>query len=171
VTISIRNLAALCAFTVMVVMVLLLGMGGAYPAAPPKPPGTLPEAGKASPITQRKLVFMLTTGFEDLREVRLCLEDVKVAKKSGLLTEVILIFRGRGVDALASVPGLVRPPEIVQLAREVTASGVRTIVSGNALQQYGMPAASLDPKPTELVPDPALRMTELVAHGYPVIRY
>jgi hypothetical protein len=46
------------------------------------------------------LVFMFTTGFEDLRAVELCLSDVKVAKHSGALADVTLMVRERGVDAL-----------------------------------------------------------------------
>jgi hypothetical protein len=50
--------------------------------------------------TGGKLVFMLTTGFEDLEEVRLCLQDIKAAKASGHIEDVIWLVRGRGVDSL-----------------------------------------------------------------------
>jgi uncharacterized protein len=120
-----------------------------------------------------KLVFMLTTGFEDLSEVRLCLEDIKVAKASGYVEEVIWLVRGRGVDALGSAAegALTRPPVIIQLAREVKASGVRVIVSTDALQQQQIPVASLDPTATDLVENTAMLMAELVSQGYQVIRY
>lgn len=118
-----------------------------------------------------KLVFMLTTGFADLSEVRLCLEDIKAAKASGYLEEVIWLVRGRGVDALGSPAGLKRPPVIIQLAREVKASGVRVIVSTEALQQQQIPVASLDPTATDLVDNTAILMAELESQGYQVIRY
>jgi hypothetical protein len=119
-----------------------------------------------------KLAFMLTTGFEDLSEVRLCLEDVKDAKSSGYLEDVVLLVRGRGVDALGTAEGvLTRPAEIIQLAREVKASGVRVIVSTEALQQQQIPATSLDPAATELVDNTAMLMAGLVSKGYQVIRY
>lgn len=119
-----------------------------------------------------KLVFMLTTGFNDLSEVRLCLEDVKAAKASGYLEDVIWLVRGRGVDALGTAEGvLTRPAEIIQLAREVKASGVRVIVSTEALQQQQIPVASLDPTATDLVDNTSLLMAELVSKGYQVIRY
>src|SRR5580704_15891261 len=104
------------------------------------------------------LVFMLTTGFEDLREVELCLSDVKVAKASGELAEVILLVRGRGVDALTNMNG--RPTQIAQLAKELKASGVHIIASDSELKQDGLPAARMDPAPSELVPDGAARMVE-----------
>ena len=119
-----------------------------------------------------KLIFMLTTGFEDLSEVRLCLDDIKAAKASGHLEDVIWLVRGRGVDALGRPEGvLTRPPVIIQLAREVKASGVRIIVSTEALQQQQIPVASLDPTATDLVNNTAMLMAELVSPGYQVIRY
>jgi intracellular sulfur oxidation DsrE/DsrF family protein len=128
--------------------------------------------GKSVRKPNGKLVFMLTTGFEDLWEVRLCLEDIKAAKASGYLEEVIWLVRGRGVDALGSAAGvLTRPPVIIQLAREVKASGVRVIVSTEALQQQQIPVASLDPTATDLVDNTAMLMVELESQGYQVIRY
>jgi hypothetical protein len=128
--------------------------------------------GKSVHNPNGKLVFMLTTGFEDLWEVSLCLADIKAAKASGYVEEVIWLVRGRGVDALASAEGvLTRPPVIIQLAREVKASGVRIIVSTEALQQQQISIASLDPTATDLVDNTAMLMAELVSQGYQVIRY
>jgi hypothetical protein len=127
------------------------------------------NAGERPPDPQGRLVFLLTTGFEDLREVELCLYDVKVAKSSGYLADVILIVQGRGVDLLTDRNG--RPSQIADLAREVLASGVHIIASENALKEYGLSSAHMDPQPSELVPDAALRMTEFVSQGYQVIRY
>ena len=116
--------------------------------------------------------LMLTSGFEDLPEVKLCLEDIKQAKASVYLEDVIWLVRGRGVDALGRPEGvLTRPAEIIQLAREVKASGVRIIVSTDALRQQQISAANLDPKATDLADNPSTLMVELVARGYQVIRY
>lgn len=115
------------------------------------------------------LVFMLTTGFEDLREVELCLSDVKLAKASGYLADVTLIVRGRGVDALTNLNG--RPAQIAQLARDLKASGVHIIAYDSELKQDGLSTAHLDPEPCELVQDAATRMVEFVSRGYQVIRY
>jgi hypothetical protein len=115
------------------------------------------------------LVFMLTTGFEDLREVELCLSDVKAAKASGDLADVTLIVRGRGVDALTNLNG--RPAQIAKLAHELKASGVHIIASDSELKQDGLSTAQMDPEPSELAPDAAVRMIEFVSRGYQVIRY
>jgi len=119
-----------------------------------------------------KLVFMLTTGFEDLLEVRLCLEDIKAAKTSGYVEDVVWLVRGRGVDALGKPQGvLTRPADIVRLAREVKAADVRIIASTEALKEQQISVATLDPKPTDLVDDSAAVMSELVSKSYQVIRY
>jgi uncharacterized protein len=119
-----------------------------------------------------KLVFMLTTGFEDLVEVKLCLEDIKASQKSGYLEDLIWLVRGRGVDALGTAEGvLTRPPEIVSLAREVKAAGVRIIASSDAVKQQKIPLAKLDPKPTDLVDDSGTLLAELVSQNYQIIRY
>jgi hypothetical protein len=119
-----------------------------------------------------KVVFMLTTGFEDPLEVKLCLEDIKAAKASGYLEDVIWLVRGRGVDALGKPEGvLTRAPDIIRLARDVKASGVRIIVSTGALKQQQISVANMDPKATDLVDNSALLMADLVSQGYQVIRY
>jgi hypothetical protein len=115
------------------------------------------------------LVFILTTGFEDIREVEQCLYDVKVAKASGYLANVTLIVRGRGVDALTD--SNVRPAQIANFARDAKASGVRIIASKNELDQANAPTAHMDPVPTEIVPDAAATMAELASKGYQIVRY
>ena len=157
--------------SVLVAVAFLAGSGG----FPGKAQGDRSESFKNVKAVRNpngKLIFMLTTGFEDLSEVRLCLEDIKAAKASGYLEDVIWLVRGRGVDALGRPEGLLaRPPVIIQLAREVKASGVRIIASTEALKQQQIPVASLDPTATDLVDNTAMLMADLVSQGYQVIRY
>jgi uncharacterized protein len=165
------NRGHVVAGSVLVAVAILAGSG----CTPGNAQGDRSESfknGKSVRNPNGKLIFMLTTGFEDLSEVRLCLDDIKAAKASGHLEDVIWLVRGRGVDALGRPEGvLTRPPVIVQLAREVKASGVRIIVSTEALQQQQIPVASLDPNATDLVDNTAMLMAELVSQGYQVIRY
>ena len=154
------------------IAVSILAGYGSIPGNAQGDPSESLKNGKSVRNPNGKLVFMLTTGFEDLSEVRLCLEDIKAAKASGYLEDVIWLVRGRGVDALGRPEGvLTRPPVIIQLARDVKASGVRIIVSTEALQQQQIPVAGLDPTATDLVDNTAMLMTELVSQGYQVIRY
>jgi intracellular sulfur oxidation DsrE/DsrF family protein len=127
------------------------------------------NAGKQALVPHIRRIFILITGFEDLRKVELCLSDVNVAKVSGDLADVTLIVRGLGVDALTNLNG--RPAQIAKLAHELKASGVHIIASDDELEQEGLSSAHLDPEPTELVPDAAARMIEFVSRGYQVIRY
>ena len=115
------------------------------------------------------LVFILTTGFEHLREVELCLSDVKVAKASGDLADVTLIVRGRGVDALSNSTG--RPAQITRLVHELKASGVHIIAPDSELEQGKLSSAHMDPEPNVLVPDAAARMIQFVSLGCQVIHY
>jgi len=165
------NRGHLVAGSALVALVVLASSGGSSGTAQPQQTEPFKSSARVG-NADGKLAFMLTTGFEDLAEVRLCLEDVKDAKSSGYLEDVILLVRGRGVDALGTAEGvLTRPDEIIQLAREVKASGVRVIVSTEALQQQQIPVASLDPAPTELADNTAMLMAGLVSKGYQVIRY
>jgi hypothetical protein len=157
-----------CALVAIAIVVGTAGSRGNAQSARPE----TSENSKPGHTPNGKVVFMLTSGFEDLLEVKLCLEDIKQAKTSGYLEDVIWLVRGRGVDALGRPEGvLTRPAEIIQLAREVKASGVRIIVSTDALRQQQISVANLDPKATDLVDNPAMLMVELVAKGYQVIRY
>jgi intracellular sulfur oxidation DsrE/DsrF family protein len=149
----------------LVLLVSRIRLGG----APSERWESLVIAGEQTRDSHDRLVFMLTTGFEDLREVELCLDDVKAAKASGYAADVILIVRGRGIEALTNLSG--RPSQLAELAREVKASGVHIVASDNELKQGGISAARMDPTPSDLVPDAAVRMTELVSQGYQVIRY
>lgn len=165
------NRGHVVAGSALVALVILVGSGGTPGNAQAERADAF-KSSKAVGNANGKLVFMLTTGFEDTWEMRLCLEDIKAAKASGHLEDVIWLVRGRGVDALGRPEGvLTRPPVIIQLAREVKASGVRIIVSTEALQQQQIPVASLDPTATDLVDNTAMLMAELVSQGYQVIRY
>ncbi len=117
-----------------------------------------------------KLVFLLTTGIEDIHEMDLCLDYATTAKKSGRLAEVAILADGRGVEAFASRMGA-RPTEMGNLARQAQAAGVRMIVSADGLKQGGIAASELSPEPNEVVPDGAAKLAEMIGQGYEVIHF
>jgi|HubBroStandDraft_6_1064221.scaffolds.fasta_scaffold648301_1 hypothetical protein len=165
-----RRLVAMTVFDLFVVLaVVFANRITSFVGAPSDVLGSVVKADAPAPDPHVGLVFMLTTGFEDLREVELCLSDVKVAKASGELANVTLIVRGRGVDAFTNLNG--RPAQIAKLAHDVKDSGVRIIASDSELKQDGLSSAKMDPEPSELVPDGAARMIAFVSQGYQVIRY
>jgi intracellular sulfur oxidation DsrE/DsrF family protein len=165
-----RRLVAMCVLDLMVILAVLFATRiGNLVGAPAGVLNSVVNAGETTRDSHIGLVFMLTTGFEDLREAELCLSDVKVAKTMGGLADVTLIVRGRGVDVLSNLNG--RPAQIAKLAHELKASGVQIIASDSELKQDGLSAAQMDPEPSELVPDAGARMIEFVSRGYQVIRY
>jgi hypothetical protein len=166
-----RRLAGRVTSALLVAIPLLLAGGSVGVAqAPRQQVESRSNASKQLRNPRGTLVLMLTTGLEDVQEMALSLEDAKAAKDSGYLKDVIWVARGRGVEALGG--GIrARPFEMLQLAREAKASGVRIIVSGPDLKPYGIDADKLDPKPDEVVADAMARVAELVSQGCELVRY
>jgi intracellular sulfur oxidation DsrE/DsrF family protein len=164
------RLIGMVAFDLLVVIaVLFANRIGSLVGAPTETLNSVVNAPEQARNPHVGLVFILTTGFEHLREVELCLSDVKVAKASGDLADVTLIVRGRGVDALSDSNG--RPAQITRLVHELKASGVHIIAPDSELEQDRLSFAHMDPEPNELVPDAVARMIEFVSLGCQVIRY
>ncbi len=116
-----------------------------------------------------KLAFALTTGFEDLQMANMMLKQVKIAKDSGRLEDVVVVVYGRAVQLFEATGA--RPQPTADLIRAAQSAGVKFYVCANALQQLGVPVDKLDPKPDEVVPFGIVKVSELVSDGYQVIRY
>jgi uncharacterized protein len=158
-------------FGASAILILLVPSNVTHTKALQQQPRHPASSSNATHTPHGKLVFMLTTGHEDILEVRLCLENMKTARTSGYLEDVTWVAEGRGIEVFGRVQQSSWPPDLVQMAREIKTSGVHIIVSSSSLKEYKISTASIDPKPDELVPDPAVRMAELVSQGYQVIRY
>ncbi len=130
--------------------------------------GTLTASAAPAARPRGKLLFVLTTGLEDVQMVGMSLRHAKMAKESGHLESVVWLTYGRGVQSLS--PMGARPPKLAQLAREAQAAGVPLIACNTALTQMGVPKESLDPKP-QIVPAGIIKLSELVSQGYQIIRY
>jgi hypothetical protein len=164
------RLIAMVAFDLLVVIaVLFANRIGSLVGARTETLNSVVNAPEQARNPHVRLVFMLTTGFEDPREVELCLSDVKVEKASGDLADVTLIVRGRGLDALSNSNG--RPAQITKLVHELKASGVHIITPDSELEQDKLSSAHMELEPNELVPDAAARKIEFVSLGCQVIRY
>ncbi len=132
-----------------------------------------PQAGPARPtIGDRpdKLVFLLTTGLEDVNALDTVLQYAISAKKSGHLSDVVVLADSRGVEILAANMGA-RPTQTVALAKQAKAAGVRFLVTASGLKQFDITAADLDPKPDEIVPDGGDRLSDLISQHYEVIHF
>ncbi len=94
----------------------------------------LPKA-PAGRAPHGKLVFVLTTGFEDLQTANMMLKQVKLAKDAGYLEDVAVVVYGRGVQLFENIGA--RPQVTAQLIRTAQAAGVHFYVCSNALNQLG----------------------------------
>jgi hypothetical protein len=117
-----------------------------------------------------KLVYLLTTGLENVRSLDILLQYAISAKKSGHLSEVAILADSRGVEILAASQSI-RPAQTAALAKQAKAVGVRFLVAEAGLKQVNMTAADLDPKPDEIVPDGGVRLAELISQHYEVIHF
>lgn len=117
-----------------------------------------------------KLVYLLTTGLENVRSLDILLQYAISAKKSGHLSEVAILTDSRGVEILAASQST-RPAQTAALAKQAKAAGVRFLVAEAGLKQVNMTAADLDPKPDEIVPDGGDRLAELISQHYEVIHF
>lgn len=126
-------------------------------------------AAKKEPAQKGRLVFVSTTGLEDMSTLSSSLRHATTAKQSGYLSEVVWLSYGRSVVALDPTVKAV-PDEIHKLAQAAKTAGVRLVACGNALDKFGIDPKKLTPQ-TEVVPNGVVELSRLVAEGFAVIRY
>lgn len=135
-----------------------------------QPPGAARSApARTTPAPKGKLVFVATTGLEDLGTLTSSLRHAAGAMKSGHLSEVVWLTYGRAVVALDPTVKAV-PAEVRKVAEEAKAAGVRLVACGNALEKFDIDPRKLQPA-AEVVPNGVAELSRLVAEGYAVIRY
>ncbi|MCE9668201.1 DsrE family protein [Myxococcus stipitatus] len=150
-------------FLLLLVTALVLASPAAFAAAPPQP------VEKPPPARQGKLVFVATTGLEDIGTLSSSLRHVRIAKESGYLSDVVWLTYGRAVVALdPSVKAV--PKEVREAAHAAKAAGVRLVACGNALLKFGIDPETLQPR-ADVVDNGVAELARLVAEGYQVIRY
>ncbi len=123
----------------------------------------------AEPAKKGKLVFVATTGLEDIGTLSSSFRHALGATKSKHLSDVVWLAYGRSVVALD--PSVSAVPESVRAhARAAKEGGVRMVACGQALKKF-----DIDPKMTspqvEVVPNGIDELARLVAEGYQIIRY
>ena len=117
-----------------------------------------------------KLVFVLTTGLEDLQSVNMAVRHAGMAKKSGFLDDSVLLVYGRAVQAL-SKNITAKPPQLAAALKEAKDAGARILVCGEAIKRFNIPKEDLDPAVDDVVPNAIVTLAELVSKGYQVIKY
>ncbi|NOJ97860.1 hypothetical protein D7W82_31460 [Corallococcus sp. CA049B] len=136
-------------------------------AAPPSQPSQATE--KKTPARQGKLVFVSTTGLEDLGTLSSSFRHAKTARESGYLSDVVWLSYGRAVVALDPTVKAV-PESVRKEAQAAKAAGVRLVACGHALAKFGIDPKKLQPE-AEVVDNGVAELSRLVAEGYQVIRY
>ncbi|MCY0999912.1 DsrE family protein [Myxococcus sp. MISCRS1] len=131
--------------------------------------GSTPSEARRTPAPQGKLVFVATTGLEDLGTLSSALRHARSAKESGHLSDVVWLTYGRAVVALDPTVKAV-PEEVRQAAQAAKAAGVRLVACGTALQKFGIDPKKLQPQ-AEVVDNGVAELARLVAEGYQLIRY
>lgn len=150
----------------LVLAALVLAPLAAIAAAPSQAPQTTE---KKVPARQGKLVFVATTGLEDIGTLSSSFRHAKTARESGYLSDVVWLTYGRAVVALD--PTVKAVPESVRKEAEAAkAAGVRLVACGYALQKFDIDPKKLQPQ-AEVVDNGVAELSRLVAEGYQVIRY
>ncbi|MFY0567927.1 DsrE family protein [Archangium lansingense] len=133
-------------------------------------PSQAPQASeKKVPARQGKLVFVSTTGLEDLGTLSSSLRHAKAAKESGYLSDVVWLTYGRAIVVLDPTVKAV-PESIRKEAQDAKDAGVRLVACGNALGKFDIDPKKLQPQ-VEVVDNGVAELSRLVAEGYQVIRY
>ncbi len=152
---------------------LVVALGGLMALA-----GAVPqeEAAKAEAAVEPgskghgKMVFVLTTGLEDLQSVNMAIRHAGMAKKSGFLDDSVLLVYGRAVQAF-SKDITAKPPQVSVAIKEAKEAGARIILCGEALKRFDIPKEKLEPGVDEVVPNSIVTLAELVSRGYQIIKY
>ncbi|WP_406695629.1 DsrE family protein [Singulisphaera sp. Ch08] len=150
---------------------LVVALGGLLAMA-----GAAPQAGATQPNAEPgskghgKMVFVLTTGLEDVQSVNMAIRHAGMALKSGYLDDSVLLVYGRSVQAF-SKDITAKPPQVAAAIKEAKEAGVRIVVCGEALKRFDIPKEKLEPGVDEVVPNSIVTLAELVSKGYQIIKY
>lgn len=159
--------------TAWIVPGLVVALGGlvALAGATPQEKASKGEA-KAEPGSKGhgKMVFVLTTGLEDLQSVNMAIRQAGMAQKSGFLDDTVLLVYGRAVQAF-SKDITAKPPQVAAAIKEAKEAGARIILCGEALKRFDIAREKLEPGVDEVVPNSIYTLAELVSKGYQIIKY
>jgi len=129
-------------------------------------PLTAHAAGEAP---KAKLLFVSTTGLEDLGTLSSSFRHAIAATRSQHVEDVVWIGYGRAIVAFDPTVEAV-PASVREQAQAALTSGVKLKVCAEALRKYGIDPKKIEPK-AEVVANAIDEVARLVAQGYQVINY
>lgn len=144
----------------------LVAMAGGAPQAGAAGQGAVEPGSKG----HGKMVFVLTSGLEDLQSVNMAIRHAGMALKSGYLDDSVLLVYGRGVQAFAR-DITAKPPMLSAFIKDAKEAGVHILVCGTALKKFNIPQDELEPGVEKVVPNAIVTLAELVSKGYQVVKY
>lgn len=133
------------------------------------PLAAMAQSREPIPSRKGKLVFVATTGLEDIGTLSSSFRHARGALESGHLESVVWLTYGRAVVALDPTVKAV-PESVRKAAAEAKAAGVKLVACATALKKFDIDPKKLRPR-AEVVPNGAHELARLVAEGYAVIRY
>lgn len=152
---------------------LLVALGGLTAPAgasshekPAKAEATVEPGSKG----QGKMVFVLTTGLEDLQSVNMAIRHAGIAMKSGYLDDSVLLVYGRSVQAF-SKDITAKPPQVAAAIEEAKEAGARIVLCGEAIKRFDIPKEKLEPGVDEVVPNAIFTLAELASKDYQIIKH
>jgi intracellular sulfur oxidation DsrE/DsrF family protein len=150
--------------------VLAIAVGGLLAGAAPRSGAAKEETTSPGSKGHGKMVFVLTTGLEDLQSVNMAIRHAGMAMKSGYLDEAVLLVYGRAVQAFAK-DITAKPPQVAAAIKEAKEAGARIVVCGEALKRFDIAKDKLEPGVDEVVPNSIVTLAELVSKGFQIIKY
>ena len=166
-------MSGLKSFVPIAALLAALTALGCAPAPVVGRPATAASAAPSAPADQggrRSLVFVLTTGLEDMQMMTSAFRHARVAMEQKKLDEVTVLIYGRGVHAVDGAISA-RPPQLSALIRDAMTAGVHVQVCAHALANMGIGPEKLDPPGVEIVPNAMITLVDDVARGAAIVRY
>lgn len=148
----------------MILLPLLLAAG---PAVAAKPVAAAPAATEAR--EEAGLVFVLTTGLEDVGTMTSAFRHAQTVKESGAVDSVTVIVYGRAIVVFDTAVTAV-PAEVRTVMANARASGVRIVACETALEKFGISKETAATQ-AETVPQGIVEVARLVRLGHEVLTY
>lgn len=120
------------------------------------------------PAAPPGLVFAARTGLEDVQELTAAFRHARIAKETGVLSQVTVVVYGRAIVVFD--PDVKLPSDLATAIADARTAGVRLVACETALDKYGIPKESLVGK-AETVPSGIGEIARLVAAGDEVMSY
>lgn len=128
------------------------------------------DADDAAPASKKaKLLFVTTTGPEDVSMLSSSFRHAAVAAKSAHTSDVVWLGYGRSVVVFDPTVSVL-PASVKEQALAAQKAGVRLVVCAQALKKWGIDPGTL-PEGVEVVANAIDELAKLAADDFEVLKY